>query len=137
MDTSTEIPVLDRKGLRQFGFVLGGAVVVFFGLLIPWLFSWSYPLWPWFVLAGLGVWALIHPLSLHPVYKTWMRFGLLMNRVTTPLILGVVFFVMIAPIGAVRRVFGKDSIPKRRDPNLQSYRTSSDEISRESLERPF
>ena len=137
MSLAHEIPEIDRKGLREFAFILGGAVAVIFGLLLPWLFERSYPLWPWVFLGVFAVWGLLAPNTLRPVYRVWMRFGLLLNKVTTPLVLGVVFFLMILPVGLVRRALGKDSIPKRAEPEKDSYRVASDAIPKESLERPF
>ena len=137
MSLAEAIPELDRKGLREFAFILGGAVVAIFGLLLPWLFERSYPLWPWVFLAVFALWGLLLPQTLRPVYRVWMRFGLLLNKITTPLILGVVFFLLILPVGLVRRMLGKDSIPKRAEPEKDSYRVASDTIPKESLERPF
>jgi hypothetical protein len=137
MSLAHDIPEIDRKGLREFAFILGGAVAVIFGLLLPWLFERSYPLWPWIFLGVFAVWGLLAPDTLRPVYRVWMRFGLLLNKVTTPLVLGVVFFLLILPVGLVRRALGKDSIPKGAEPEQDSYRVASDAIPRESLERPF
>ena len=137
MSLAHDIPEIDRKGLREFAFILGGAVAVIFGLLLPWLFERSYPLWPWVFLGVFAVWGLLAPNTLRPVYRIWMRFGLLLNKVTTPLVLGVVFFLLILPVGLVRRALGKDSIPKRAEPEKDSYRVASDAIPKESLERPF
>ena len=51
-----------------------------------------------------AAWAWWRRIALRPVYRGWMRFGLLLSRVTTPLILGIVFFLVITPIGLVRRL---------------------------------
>ena len=90
--TSHPIPELDRKGLREFGLVTGAIVAGLFGLFFPWLLETGLPAWPWAVGGGLGLWALVAPASLRPVYRTWMRLGLALSRITTPLILGVVFY---------------------------------------------
>ena len=44
------IPKLDKKGLRQFGFMFGGIIAGLFGIVLPWLFDFKYPYWPWGVL---------------------------------------------------------------------------------------
>lgn len=51
------------------------------------------------VLAGLVV-----PGYLGPVYRTWMQFALLLSKVTTPIFMGVVYFLVITPIGLLRRL---------------------------------
>ena len=130
------IPELDKKGLREFGLVTGGIVAALFGLFFPWLFDRPLPLWPWIVFGVLGLWGLVAPVTLRPVYRLWMRFGLLMGRVMTPLIMGIVFFALIAPVGLLRRVFAKD--PMAREFNdAESYRVESQRVKMENMEKPY
>jgi hypothetical protein len=128
---------LDREGLRKFGLMTGGIAAVLFGLLFPWLLDRSWPLWPWLVLAVLGGVALAAPAALKPVYTGWMKFGLLAGRVTTPLILGLVFFLLIAPIGAIRRVLGHDEMRRAFDAGAPTYRVPSRRSPLANLEKPF
>jgi hypothetical protein len=132
------IPDLGRKGLREFGLTTGVAVVVIFALFLPWILELgTWPTWPWIVAALLWLLALVRPLWLRPIYRGWMRFGLLASRVMTPLVLGIVFFVMIAPMGLVMRLRGKDPMQRALDPNQKSYRIRSTSSPREKLEKPF
>jgi hypothetical protein len=57
--------------------------------------------------------------------------------VMTPLLLGIVFFVMISPIGMVGRLMGKDPMQRSPDPDRDSDRVQSTRSPREKLERPF
>ncbi len=134
--TDHSIPELDRKGLRDFGLVTGAIVAALFGLFFPWLLERSLPLWPWALFAVLGIWGLLAPMSLRPVYRVWMRFGLLMSRVTTPLIMGIVFFLMITPMALVLKLLGKDAMARKLD-NSMSYRVPSRKPPIENLKRPF
>lgn len=131
------IPELDRKGLRHFGLLTGGIVAVLFGLFFPWVLERSWPLWPWVLFGVLGGVGLIAPLALKPVYKLWMRLGLLLNRITTPLILGIVFYLVISPIGLVRRLKRNDAMARDFDAKAPSYRVPSPEKPTNTLERPF
>ena len=131
------IPELDRKGLRHFGLTTGAAVVLIFGMFFPWLLDLEWPLWPWIIAAPLWVLALVRPLWLRPVYRVWMRFGLLASRVMTPLVLGIVFFAMISPMAMVRRLMGKDPLQRSLDPSRTSYRVRSAKSPADKLERPF
>jgi hypothetical protein len=97
----------------------------------------DWPAWPWAIAAPLWLLALVHPSWLRGIYRAWMRFGLLASRVMTPLLLGIVFFVMISPIATVRRLMGKDPLHKALDPNQDSYRVQSTKSPKEKLERPF
>jgi len=131
------IPELDPKGLREFGLVTGAAVVALFGLFFPWMLDLDWPVWPWAIAGPLWLLALIHPSGLRGIYRAWMRFGLLASRVTTPLMLGIVFFVMISPMAMVRRLMGKDPMQRALDPDRNSYRVQSPKSPKEKLERPF
>jgi hypothetical protein len=130
------IPELDRKGLREFGLVTGTIVAGLFGLFFPWLLERPWPLWPWLIFAVLGLWGLAAPLSLRPVYRGWMRFGLLLSRITTPLIMGVVFFIVVTPMAVIRRMLGKDSLARKFDQSA-SYRVTSRKAPVKNLEKPF
>jgi hypothetical protein len=137
MTTAHAIPELDRKGLRDFGLVTGSIVAVLFGLFFPWLLERGWPVWPWILFAVLGGVGLIAPLALKPVYRAWMWLGLLLNRITTPLILGIVFFLVISPIGLLRRLKRTDALDRSFDAKLPSYRVPSREKPANHLERPF
>jgi len=131
------IPDLDRKGLRSFGLTTGAIVGALFGLFFPWLLNHTMPLWPWVVCGTLMVWAVLAPASLRPVYRAWMRFGLLMSRVTTPIILSLVFFLVITPIALARGLLNKDSMARVLDGDMSSYRVESRKTAKKNLERPF
>ena len=137
MSAPHTIPELDRKGLREFGLLTGGIVAVLFGLFFPWVLERPWPRWPWVLFGVLGGMALIAPLALKPVYKGWMQLGLLLNKVTTPLILGLVFFLVISPIGLVRRIRRHDAMARSFDSNAATYRVPSQQKPSESLKRPF
>ncbi len=138
MSSSThKIPELDRQGLREFGLVTGGIIAVLFGLFFPWLIERPIPRWPFVILLVLGGLGLAAPLALKPVYYGWMRFGLLMSRITTPIIMGIVFYGVITPMGLIRRLLGKDSLARRLNPQDQSYRIKSEATPPKRLEKPF
>ena len=137
MTINHEIPELDSKGLRDFGLTFGAAIVIIFGLLLPWLLELDWPAWPWIFAAPLWLLALVQPMWLRWTYRAWMGFGLLANRVMTPLVLGIVFFVMISPMAMVRRLRGKDPMQRTLDPNQESYRIKSTKSPKEKLEKPF
>jgi len=132
-----DIPELDKRGLRQFGLVTGGIVAALFGLLLPWVFSLSYPVWPWIVAGVLAVWAIVLPQSLRLVYRNWMRFGLLMSKITTPVILGSVFFLLVLPMGLVMRLFGHDPLRRKWNSDSPSYRVPSSQNEKRRMEKPF
>lgn len=137
MIDANSIPELDRAGLRQFGIVTGSIVAGLFGILFPWILERSWPLWPWILFGALGGLALLAPLALGPVYRNWMKFGLLASRITTPIVLGIVFYLVLFPMGLFKKLFGNDSMARSFDPIASSYRVKSRQQIPGTLERPF
>jgi saxitoxin biosynthesis operon SxtJ-like protein len=131
------IPELDNKGLRKFAFTTGGIVAALFGLFFPWLLERPWPLWPWIIFAVFAALALLAPPALKPIYYGWMKFGLLASRVTTPVILGSVFFVLITPLGLFRRWMGQNKMLSPFEKDLTTYRLQSERRLRDNLEKPF
>jgi hypothetical protein len=130
------IPELDRKGLREFALVTSGVVVGLFGLLLPWLFNLGWPSWPWILAAVLSALGFVVPMALQPVYKLWMRFGLILSKITTPIIMGLVFFLVITPTGLIRKLLAKDPMA-RNFHDGESYRVPREKIPAKNMERPF
>lgn len=134
-----EIPDLDDKGLREFALTTGAIVAVLFGLLLPWVFgSAGYPIWPWIFFAVFAIWGFVAPSTLKWVYRTWMRFGLLLSKVTTPIIMGIIFFIVLAPMALILRfVVRKDPLRRKLDGDAATYRIVSEKSDPANLERPF
>ena len=133
----TKIPDPTTKDLRSFGLIFGILVAAIFGLLLPYIFSHSLPRWPWIVLALFAGFALILPIALKPVYIVWMYFGLLMSKITTPLVMGIAFYFVFFPIGLIMRIFGSDPLGRKFDPAATTYKISCSSIKKDNLEKPF
>ena len=132
------IPELDREGLRRFAITTGAIVAVLFGLLFPWLLEFSYPRWPWLVFGFLAAWGIVHPTSIEPVYYAWMRLGLLLSRVTTPIIMGIVFFLVLLPMALIMRyLIRRDPLKRNLDANASTYRVLREQTDSSNLRRPF
>ena len=113
-----EIP---NKQLRSFGFTVGGifALIAFW----PLVFRGEDPRWWAVAVAGcLLVPAVVFPKSLVCPYKGWMAVGHVMGWINTRVILGVVFYVIVTPVGVLRRWLGKDPMGRQLRPDLDSYR---------------
>jgi len=57
---------------------------------------------------------IVLPGVLPPVHRAWMGLALMISRVTTPIILAIMYFGVITPIGLVRRMLGHDALKARR-----------------------
>ena len=127
---------LSKHELRKFGMITGTIFAVLFGLLFPWFLDRGSPYWPWIVATVLIVWALVQPVSLNPVYKSWMKIGLVLGWINTRIILSIMFYVIFMPIGLVMRIFGVDLL-KRKLEDTNTYRVESTQQNKEHIERPY
>ena len=127
---------LDKQGLRKFGLVTGAILVGLFAIGFPWLLERPWPTWPWIVAAALWIPALLFPAALKPVYHGWMKFGAVLGFVNTRIILGVFFFLILAPIGFVMRLFGHDPMG-RVFGAPGSYRVPSRNRTPDNMEKPY
>ena len=85
-------------------------------------------------LAGIGAVfaavAAVAPAVLAPLNRLWTKLGLLLNRVVSPVVLGVMFYVVLTPCGLLMRAFGKDPLKRSRDPLAKTYWTLRDPSAR-------
>lgn len=65
--------------------------------------------------------ALIVPKLLFPLNWLWTKFGLLLHKIISPLVLGVLFLLVITPIGLLMRLFGADPLRLKLDPEASTY----------------
>ncbi|MDX1460237.1 MAG: SxtJ family membrane protein [Xanthomonadales bacterium] len=137
-----QVDIPDRPGLRQFGLMFAAVLAVLFGVVIAgfrhgWTAWHAWPLWPWIVAGMIAAWALVHPASLKWLYRPWMRFAVVAGWINTRLIMLLLFYLVMLPIGLVMRLFGHDPMRRRFDPDAGSYRVESDKPSPGDLEKPF
>ncbi len=104
---------------RSFGLVFAA---VFLVVAIWPLVGGGTPRWwalaPAALCAGLGLFA---PRVLKPLNRAWLAFGHLLNRIVSPLVLGVMFYLVITPTGLLMRALGRDPLRLSRDPEAESY----------------
>ncbi|NJD06836.1 MAG: hypothetical protein FIA97_10115 [Methylococcaceae bacterium] len=88
-------------------------------------YSWhsSYPETIWLVLAAaiILVSSLGAPILLRPLNVLWTGLGYALSRVVNPLVLGIIFFAVVTPIGLWLRVLRRDPLRLRRNPDAASY----------------
>lgn len=131
------IPELNEKGYRDFAITTGGVLAIIFGGFLPWLFDYAYPYWPWVVLLILLLWGFLAAATLRPIYVGWMTVALLISRITTPVILGIVFYVVISPVALIFRILKKDPMRRLFEHSNDTYRVPSERKNHDHLERPF
>lgn len=116
---------------RSFGIVF--AVVFAIVALYPLTGDGGVRLWALgFAAAFLGLGFLV-PRVLKPLNVLWFRFGILLGKVVTPIVMGILFIVTVTPIGLIRRAMGADPLRAKPEPEAESYWI---EIKREGDDAP-
>ena len=126
----------DTKELRMFGLMVGGIFSII-GLWPVLVRSESPRIWAISVgsaLVGLG---LALPSSLKHVHRIWMKIGHALGLINTRILLGVIFFGLITPMGVVMRLFGKDSMHRVLAPEANTYRVIRPPRSRFHMRNQF
>jgi hypothetical protein len=111
--------VLKTSTDRSFGLVLAACFGIFGALSV---YN-GGTRWPWWLALAVlfGAVAQIYPRVLAPLNRLWTRLGLLLFAVVSPLVLAIVFYLCIAPIGWILRLSGKDLLRLRFEPDAKSY----------------
>ena len=89
-------------------------------------------LWPLLKDENIRVWSIIVSITfltlgllnskiLTPLNKLWMRLGILLGAIVSPIVMGVVYFGVITPIGLIMKLFGKDVLNLKIDTNKNTY----------------
>ena len=64
---------------------------------------------------------LLNSKILTPLNKLWFRFGLFLGKIISPIIMGLIFFLVVTPIGLLMRLFGKDVLNLKLNKKKSSY----------------
>jgi hypothetical protein len=86
---------------------------------------------------ALVIAALVVPARLGPIQRAWMGLAAAMSRITTPVFMGVVYFVVVTPIGLLRRLAGKNSLLRPRTAKSFWVSRADDAERRAGMERQF
>lgn len=104
---------------RKFGFLLAGVAAIVFAI-----FYWRTAEWTlWLAAVGLGVLlvAVFFPRALKQVYTGWMALAIVLGFVSTHIILTIVYYLVITPIGLIMRVFAKDPLNRKINRSAGTY----------------
>jgi len=104
---------------RAFGYVFTVAFLIIAAR--PLVFGGAPHWWSLIVSAAVLVATVAAPTLLTLPNRLWQRFGILLNRVTSPVVLAILFYAVVTPIGLLMRAFGKDALRRRHNSFADSY----------------
>ena len=77
------------------------------------------------------------PQVLLPLNKLWMRFGLLLGMIVSPIVLGIIFFGLVTPYGVVMGMFGRDELRLKLTKKSSHWISRSELIKSDSFKNQF
>ena len=89
-------------------------------------------LFPLFKDGNIRIWAmvlaiiflilgLLNSTILNPLNKIWIKFGILLGTIISPIVMGIVFFVVVTPTSLIMRILGKNLLGLKKDNTKRSY----------------
>lgn len=104
---------------RAFGLVF----VIVFLVIAGWPLFYGEALrwWAFGLAATFALVALVKPVLLAGLNRLWMKLGILLGKVVSPIALGILFYGVFTPLGVVIRLTGKDPLRLKFDPASDSY----------------
>jgi len=101
------------------------ALVFFFVFLIVGLWPFMSEELPriWLLIISIIflVLGIINSKLLTPLNKIWFKIGIFLGNLVAPIIMGIIFFIVVTPIGLFMKLIGKDLLQKKYDKKKKSY----------------
>ena len=109
---------IKKSSNRSFGIVF--FVVFLLIALYPLIYDGEIRLWSLIISVIFLILGLLDSKILAPLNKIWFKFGILLGKIVSPLIMGIIFFLVVTPIGLIMRLLGKDVLNLKYNKN-KSY----------------
>jgi hypothetical protein len=118
-ENDRHLVVENKSSNRSFGITLAG----FFAIVAIWPLFKGQDLRVWaLVITGLFLLpALLFPKVLKPLNLVWFKFGLVLHKIISPIVLGIMFYALLTPMALIARVLKKDLLRLKLDKHLPSY----------------
>ena len=127
----------EKSDIRKFGITIGVILLIITGFLF-WKEKESFQILLIFsvTLCFLGI---AIPFILKPIYWVWMIFATILGWIMTRVILSLLFYIIITPIGLILRFFGKQFLELRWDKSKESYWNfrTNEHLRKENYEKQF
>ena len=104
---------------RNFGLVF----FIVFLIVSIWPLTYDEPvrIWSSIISSVFLILGLMNSKLLTPLNKLWFKFGMILGAIVSPVVLGVVFFLVVTPIGLIMKIMGKDLLNKKYDKKKETY----------------
>ena len=112
---------------RSFGIVF----FIFFLIIALWplLNNHEIRLWSLIISLIFLIVGILNSKLLSPLNKLWMRFGLLLGRIVSPIIMGIIYFFVVTPTGLIMKIFRKDLLSLKKNDEKSYWIEKNDEKS--------
>ena len=127
----------EKSDLRKFGITIGVILLIIAGFLF-WKEKESFQ-----ILLTFGITSCILgiaiPFILKPIYWVWMIFATILGWIMTRVILSLLFYIIVTPIGLIPRFFGKQFLELQWDKSKESYWNfrTNEHLKKENYEKQF
>ena len=114
----------NKEEIRKFGFLIGG-VLIAVSIFMLWkalsYYQLVFIIGAIFIILGFFI-----PMVLKPIYIIWMTFATILGWIMTRVILAVLFYLIVTPIGLIARIFGVNFLDLSWNDNVKSYWNTRD-----------
>ena len=104
---------------RNFGLVF--FVIFLIVALWPLKYEEDIRLWSLVISIIFFILGVINSKLLTPLNKLWFKFGILLGSIVSPIVMGVVYFAVVTPIGVLMRLLGKDLLKTTKTKSISTY----------------
>ena len=113
---------------RSFGIVF--SIVFLIVALYPLLNSDSIRIWSIILSSTFFIFGLLNSNILSPLNRIWFKFGIILGRIVSPIVMGLVFFLVVTPTSLILRLFKKDNLNLKKNDNRTYWIDKSDKKSK-------
>ena len=104
---------------RNFGLVFASVFIII--SLYPLWFGKNMHFWALIIAFIFFLFAIFLPKALILLNKFWLKLGLFLGAIVSPIIMGMIFFLTVTPTGMIMRLLGKDILNQKINKKIKSY----------------
>ena len=112
---------ISKKQLREFSLLIGFALPIIVGWILPALAAHNFRTWTLLIGIPILIIGLIKPSLIFYPYKIWMQIGAILGWFNSRLILGFIFYFVLLPISLIMKIIGYDPLRLKKN-NQKSYK---------------